>query len=333
MNKTGHGRAAGLSILGRVFAAVILISASAAQVMAQSNWVNSGADVYTNGRVAIGTSAPSGMLRVFSSVNSFTDMTIENPNAGASASSRFRMGENPATGKAFFLQYFNSFYAPSGLITPNRAFFGASSGVTNGLVISTLAGAPIIFATGGAAAGNERMQIDGVGNVGIGIAPSASYKLRVSGDAHFTGTVSGGNIIAAYQDIAEWVPSTTELQPGDVVVLNTRKHNEVMASVDAYDTRVAGVVSAQPGLSLGVAADSKELIATYGRVKVRVDASRAPIQVGDLLVTSDIPGVAMRSEPVDIGGRKFHQPGTILGKALEPLESGQGTILVLLSLQ
>jgi hypothetical protein len=31
--------------------------------------------------------------------------------------------------------------------------------------------------------------------------------------------------------------------------------------------------------------------------------------------------------------RSFHQPGTIIGKALEPLASGKGEILVLLSLQ
>jgi hypothetical protein len=41
----------------------------------------------------------------------------------------------------------------------------------------------------------------------------------------------------------------------------------------------------------------------------------------------------MRSEPMDINGRHFHQPGTIIGKALQPLQSGVGEILVLLSLQ
>jgi hypothetical protein len=41
----------------------------------------------------------------------------------------------------------------------------------------------------------------------------------------------------------------------------------------------------------------------------------------------------MRSEPIEVQGRTFHQPGTIIGKALEPLDSGLGEILVLLSLQ
>ena len=43
--------------------------------------------------------------------------------------------------------------------------------------------------------------------------------------------------------------------------------------------------------------------------------------------------VAMRSEPVNLGGVQIHRPGTLIGKALEPLEKGSGTILVLLSLQ
>jgi hypothetical protein len=75
------------------------------------------------------------------------------------------------------------------------------------------------------------------------------------------------------------------------------------------------------------------LVATTGRVKVKVDATRGAIKVGDLLVTSEVEGVAMRSVPVDLGGTQIHRPGTIIGKALEPLGKGTGEILVLLSLQ
>jgi hypothetical protein len=175
------------------------------------------------------------------------------------------------------------------------------------------------------------------GNVIIGtptpIAVPANNVLYVKGESFFDGTVTGTNIKAHYQDVAEWVPSTTDLAPGSVVILNRERNNEVMASFSAYDTSVAGVVSAQPGISLGIEGEGKEQIATTGRVKVRVDARATPVRIGDLLVTSDLPGTAMRSEPMDINGRKFHQPGTIIGKALEPLDGGVGEILVLLSLQ
>ena len=41
----------------------------------------------------------------------------------------------------------------------------------------------------------------------------------------------------------------------------------------------------------------------------------------------------MKSLPVEIGGVRIHRPGTLIGKALEPLAQGTGEILVLLSLQ
>jgi hypothetical protein len=128
-------------------------------------------------------------------------------------------------------------------------------------------------------------------------------------------------------------PSEGDLPAGTVVVLNRLKSNAVAPSAKAYDTAVAGVVSDAPGVLLGVAGANKTKVATTGRVKVRVDARTHPVAIGDLLVTSDEPGTAMLSEPLDINGRKFHQPGTLIGKALQPLAEGAGEILVLLSLQ
>jgi hypothetical protein len=41
----------------------------------------------------------------------------------------------------------------------------------------------------------------------------------------------------------------------------------------------------------------------------------------------------MRSTPLTVGEAEFHRPGTLLGKAIEPLADGTGEILVLLTLQ
>lgn len=186
----------------------------------------------------------------------------------------------------------------------------------------------------------ERMRITSPGNVGIGTS-NPSEKLEVSGNIKVTGTgnidasgtLTAGNIVAKYQDVAEWVESSQQLSAGTVVVLDQAKSNQVIASSQAYDTRVAGVISAQPGITLGEKGDTKVLVATTGRVKVKVDASAGPIRVGDLLVTSDIEGVAKKSEPLSLGDVQIHRPGTLIGKALEPLAKGTGEILVLLSLQ
>jgi hypothetical protein len=177
-----------------------------------------------------------------------------------------------------------------------------------------ISGQNIIFSTGTTYA--EKMRIDGLGNV------------TVAGDITASGAIN-----AKYQDVAEYVPSSQKLQAGTVVILDPERTNQVIASRESYDTRVAGVISDSPGLILGEGGEGKVKVATTGRVKVKVDATRGPIKIGDLLVTSDEEGVAMKSEPINFNGRLIHSPGTIIGKALEPLKSGKGEILVLLSLQ
>jgi hypothetical protein len=186
------------------------------------------------------------------------------------------------------------------------------------------------------------------GYLGIGtISPTARLDVngntKVTGNIDVTGTgtgnitasgtITGGTIQAKYQDVAEWVRSSQQLSAGTVVVLDHTKSNQVIASSQAYDTRVAGVISLQPGITLGEQGDNKVLVATTGRVKVKVDATAGPIQVGDLLVTSEKEGVAKKSKPLSLGGVQIHRPGTLIGKALEPLARGTGEILVLLSLQ
>jgi hypothetical protein len=171
------------------------------------------------------------------------------------------------------------------------------------------------------------------GNVGIGTA-SPTSKLHIVGSGRVTGDlIVDGTINAKYQDLAEWVPSSQKLPAGTVVVLDPARSNQVIASTTPYDTRVAGVISPMPGIALGEEGVGRLLVATTGRVKVRVDASNGPINIGDLLVTGGKEGSAVKSVPAYIGGFKMHRPGTLIGKALEPLAAGRGEILVLLSLQ
>ena len=175
--------------------------------------------------------------------------------------------------------------------------------------------------------GGERLSLTQSGNVGIGTA-NPQVKLDVAGDIQVS-----GNIAAKYQDIAEWVPTRQQIAVGTVVILASAHTNEVVLSTHAYDTHVAGVVSAQPGVILGQRGEGKVLVSTIGRVKVKVDATRRPVKIGDLLVTSNKSGTAMKSVPIKVAGTLIHRPGTIIGKALEPLATGQGEILVLLGLQ
>jgi hypothetical protein len=135
-------------------------------------------------------------------------------------------------------------------------------------------------------------------------------------------------------DVAEYMPVAENVTPGTVLVIGNTGTLE--SSTIAYDTRVAGIVSTEPGVSLGTKEEGnngEELIAVAGRVPCKVDAKYGAIHPGDLLSTSDTPGHAMKAEPMEINGRTFYPSGIVLGKAMGTLESGTGTIEVLVTLQ
>jgi len=191
-----------------------------------------------------------------------------------------------------------------------------------------------LYVGGGAAAAG----VTNASSLKISAAPTGAtnnYALWVdAGTSRFDGDITvDGNIAAKYQDVAEWVPTSNSIDPGTVVAIDPQEINQVKPVSQAYDTRVAGVVSSRPGILLGEAGEDKVKVSHSGRVKVKVDAQYGPIKAGDLLVSSATPGYAMRSTPVDINGILMHRPGTIIGKALEPLADDQGEILVLVTLQ
>ncbi|MEK6374093.1 MAG: hypothetical protein AABO58_15505 [Acidobacteriota bacterium] len=286
------------------------------------------ADMYLSGKAAIGRLLDSqsfytvdvlGAMRIAQTPPSDTTpalASIELSNRGPGGG-EYRWSANTA-----------SAVASNGIAANGYEIWEHPAGVPGGVPPASIPRLVVRKSLAGAAAAPVIIDQSGRVRIGGGTPIDPTVALHVLGSIEVS-----ENINAKFQDVAEWVAATTDMAPGAVVVLNRDKNNEVMLSATAYDTAVAGVVSARPGLLLGEASPSKEMIATTGRVKVRVDASKSPIRIGDLLVTSDKPGVAMRSEPIEVGGAKLHRPGTLIGKALEPLTGGEGEILVLLSLQ
>ena len=256
---------------------------------------------------------------------------VVTPYSAAVKATALMAGDYYVNGSVFGLDV-NASRAPGVTLTQGNTVYGvrsiASSGANYGVgdtvygLYTSGSGGVVNYGVYSAAGTNFFS-----GNVGIGTT-SPNNKLHVAGSI----TVDG-NINAKYQDVAEWVESSQELAAGTVVVLDSEKNNQVVASTQSYDSRVAGVISKQPGIALGDRGEGRVLVAATGRVKVKVDATNGPIKIGDLLVTSDKEGFAMKSMPVEFGGVRMHRPGTLIGKALEPLANGTGEILVLLSLQ
>jgi hypothetical protein len=124
-----------------------------------------------------------------------------------------------------------------------------ASGTTNAMAGLNINGSPVTSSQWTTSGSNINYAT--AGNVGIGTASPGS-KLDVTGNTNITGDLNvTGHINARYQDVAEWVPTTAQLPAGTVVVLDSTKSNQVISSTQAYDTRVAGVVSEQPGITLG----------------------------------------------------------------------------------
>src|SRR5438046_3044177 len=169
-----------------------------------------------------------------------------------------------------------------------------------------IAAACLFWATPSVWAGNVSPTIQDTGESGgIGTMNPTSM-LHVAGDVK-----ADGNIAAKYQDVAEWVRTPRPLSPGTVVVIDPAGANQVVEGNKPFDTLVAGVVSARPGVVLGEKSDDTVAVAHSGRVKVKVDARYGAVAVGDLLVTSPTTGHAMRATA---DGGNTVKPGTLLGK-------------------
>lgn len=95
------------------------------------------------------------------------------------------------------------------------------------------------------------------------------------------------------------------IKTGDIVSLIDGRY---VLSSEAHDLAVAGVVANDPALVVGSSPDEQSYaIVSSGIALVRVSTLGGPIQKGDYITTSAIPGIGMKTE----------QFGIVIGTALE----------------
>ena len=192
------------------------------------------------------------------------------------------------------------------------------------------------------AAGAQTVQLDsdagGAGFLALyttnGSAPIV-LDADVNGDGRITTQVlqiTGGSDLSENFDIN--VDKDT-LLPGMIVSIDSKNVGELVLCQQAFDKKVAGIVSGAGGVKTGMLmgqagtkADGKHPVALTGRVYCWVDADAGgSVEAGDLITTSNTPGHGMKVSNHALAS------GSIIGKAMSPLEKGKGLVLVLVSLQ
>ena len=174
-------------------------------------------------------------------------------------------------------------------------------------------------------------------NIGVyGTASGATTNIAAffEGDAAVTGklTVTGSDF-AEYFHI-NTIKESQEISKGMLLVIDKENAGQLTPCTDAYDKKVAGIVSGAGGVTTGLVmgepntlADGDIPVALSGRVYCHADASFGAIEIGDLLTTSSTYGHAMKAR------RLKKARGAIIGKAMTSLSEGRGIVLVLINAQ
>lgn len=125
---------------------------------------------------------------------------------------------------------------------------------------------------------------------------------------------------AVYNDYAEYfLKDEQEIEPGDIIIKNP-DGDGFIKSQKAKSNLVVGVMSTNYAQCIGgdknVPVEEQEEkyapVGLAGRLPVKVVGK---VELGDLIVSSEIPGVGMAS--------KEYIPGTVVGKALESYDSDE----------
>jgi hypothetical protein len=195
---------------------------------------------------------------------------------------------------------------------------GGAAGTNNGVAGAN--GAVGFGGAGGGGGGSNATSPSSGGNGAAGGAPggggggggAGTFSVSGSGGtggAGGRGQVNVTEIKGSGADLAEiYATNDGTLEAGDVVALDYALHAGVKKSQRPFDTEIVGIVSTRPGLVIGDVEDPDSravVVALAGRVPVKVSTENGPIEPGDYLTASSIPGVAMKAT----------KAGRVLGQA------------------
>jgi len=268
-----------------------------------------------NGNVGIGTTSPSTKFHfvgnqayfVGNASNGYAAMDVENTGNGPIA--LFRGNGNVGIGTTSPVTKFH-------FVGDQAHFVGTASNGNSALDVVNNGNGPLAIFRGN-------------GNVGIGTLNPTSTLEIVGRTKTCVLEITGGCDLAEPFEMSESQP----IPKGALVIIDEENPGQLKLSHQAYDKRVAGVVSGAGGINPGLTLTQEGVleggqnVALSGRVYALATAANGPIKPGDLLTTSEVPGHAMKATD------RERWDGAVIGKAMSKLEKGEGLVLVLVNLQ
>ena len=155
--------------------------------------------------------------------------------------------------------------------------------------------------------GTDTITCGGIVNAG------ANATGNIGSSSTYFNTVFAKATSAQYADLAEMYVADADYAPGTVVEFGG--NFEITKTTSACSTAVAGIISTNPSYLMNSTQSGEYVlpVALTGRVPCQV---QGPVKKGDVLISSDTPGVAQR-----IGVN--WQPGCTLGKAMENISTSE----------
>ena len=129
------------------------------------------------------------------------------------------------------------------------------------------------------------------------ITPNANSSINLGSNTKRYANIYGVSTSAKYGDLAERYSADSVMDAGTVVALGGVE--EITKTAERADENVFGVISDKPAFRMndgGEDDSTNPFVAFSGRVPCKV---KGPVAKGDRLVSSDIPGVAIKASETD----------------------------------
>lgn len=300
-----------LDVAGQIHTSggIVFPDGTSQNTAASSNGTSYSTITQSNGNIGIGTTTPLSGLDVFS---------FNNESAGG-----IRFGGSETFDAFLGFAYLN----PPGtdVLRISRFDHGTNNNRVDFIGINALNGDVGIGTTSPGA----QLEVNGSIKLTSGSGASMTFADGTVQSTAWNGTTLGGD----YAEAVDVLGERSDYEPGDVIVMDPSEPGKFTKSAGTYSKLVAGVYSTKPGLvgrRLTVPRVDKAAevpMAMVGIAPTKVSAENGPIEVGDLLVSSSMPGIAMK------GTDPARLTGAIIGKALAPLQLGTGVVEVMISIQ